>query len=262
MIPLSTFLADTNNGHSDFQIDHFITTRSGGTLYGCYHQACREISSRVSAIVDCLCSIEETEIRIRISDEKAEDHINADRRALATIKARRLQFNLKQLEHRLEELRNEFIRFYAQCVTLYQALGFDADRPSPERLAQLEEDRWEHHIRSQIAMELFTQGRPGRNTVEALQSMPPAMRRRIAEECLSSEDAQRQCIAWYLDYSPNVPEPISLTNGQRQELLSCCESLLSRRPSGTLSQTAALPSPPQNTASDFKSAIPVRSAAG
>jgi hypothetical protein len=261
MIPLATFLDDTNNGHSGFQIDHFITIRSGGTLYGCYHQACRELSSRVSALADCLSSIAETEIKLDRSDAKARSHPSPHRRDLAHVKSQRLRFTLGQLTHRLTELRNEFIRFYAQSAALYSALGFDRERPTPQRLAELEAERWEHHLRCQIAVELFTQGRPGRNTAEALQSLPASMRKRIGDDCLSSEEAQRRAIAWYFDYSPDIPAPLALSEIQQQELISCCESSLSPKRLPPSSPTAAKPSPPINTASDWKSATDARSGA-
>lgn len=261
MIPIATFLAETNNGHSDFQIDHFITIRSGGTLYGCYHQACRELSSRVGALADCLFSIAETEIKLRRAEERAESDSTPHRRELAQVKSQRLRFGLEQFRHRLTELRNELLRFYAQCAALYVALGFDREPPSAERLAQLEQQRWEHHIRCQIAVDLFTQGRPGRNTAEALQSLPAAMRKRLAADCLESEEAQRRCIAWYFEYSPDIPAPLALSRVQKQELIACCESSLSPWRLPNSSRTAAPPSPPVNTANVSKSAIPARCAA-
>jgi hypothetical protein len=229
MIPLTTFLADTNNGQSAFQIDHFITIRSGGTLYGCYHQACRELASRVSALADCLTSIEEAGTKIDHADFKAQNHPSRHLRDVARVKSQRLRFSVGQLT---------------------------------QRLAELDQERWEYHIRCQIAVELFTQGRPGRNTVGALRSMPAAMRKRIGEDCLSSDEAQRRCIACYFEYSPDTPAPLALSDGQQEELIARCESSLLPKRLRHSSPTDARPSPSINAASDWKSATAARSAAG
>src|SRR5579863_2272034 len=50
MIELSDLLTDHQEFHSDLQMDSFITARSGGTLYGCYKQALRELATRVRAL--------------------------------------------------------------------------------------------------------------------------------------------------------------------------------------------------------------------
>src|SRR5438445_2833578 len=50
MLPISELLADHQEFHSDLQMDAFITLRSGGTLYGCYKQALRELATRVRAL--------------------------------------------------------------------------------------------------------------------------------------------------------------------------------------------------------------------
>ena len=48
---ISELLVDHQEFHSDLQMESFITLRAGGTLYGCYKQALRELSTRKIAAI-------------------------------------------------------------------------------------------------------------------------------------------------------------------------------------------------------------------
>ena len=48
---IDDLLLDHQEFHSDLQMDSFITLRAGGTLYGCYKQALRELSTRKIAVI-------------------------------------------------------------------------------------------------------------------------------------------------------------------------------------------------------------------
>ena len=45
-VSLDDLFADHQGSHSNFQMDNFITIRSGGTAYGQYKQSLRELHKR------------------------------------------------------------------------------------------------------------------------------------------------------------------------------------------------------------------------
>lgn len=223
MFPLQTFLDDTQTAHCDLQIDRFITVRGGGTLFGCYHQACREISSRVVAVVEAETQLELTKIKRARFAIKARGCIDPLRRRFLRQKIKQARVGIIVARKQLSESRRELLRFYGLCCSLYVALGFDRERPSPERLNQLHEERWEHHARSAIASDVFIQGVPSKGTIELIQCLPPWMKKRIGEECLVPERRQR-LVSWWLEYDPCLPEPLAIPADEARRVLKCCVS--------------------------------------
>ena len=69
---LRELLDDHQTGHSEFQDDYLITWRHGGTIYGQYKQALRELYRRFRGLRELSCDREKLQIEIRQAEEKAQ----------------------------------------------------------------------------------------------------------------------------------------------------------------------------------------------
>lgn len=172
------FLRDYQPFHSEFQIKYLILARSGGTLYGCYKQALREIASRLSSLVHS-----RSQIRL--------EHISEDRKFAE---------NLDQV------ILNDSIRelgiFYAYARICKSKLG----ELTSEKISKLEADYWEHQLRVSIARDYLAVGSVTEKTIELLHVMPRDRRRSITNT-LSCPVARDELINWYLEYEVELPSP-------------------------------------------------------
>lgn len=198
MIPIEELLADHQLYHSEFQQDRFITIKSGGTPYGCYKQALRELSKRHQAIQELELQIEEAEIELDelrpliVQIEGKESASAEDRRLIVDHKRKSL--TLKNLDLTMRETQREYGRFLQQARGLKAHLG----EITPERRDELDREMWEYRVKSLLAVELFAYGRPSTSTIELLQCLPPGMRARILP-CLETPDTVKKLQADYLN---------------------------------------------------------------
>lgn len=199
---LTTLLADHQHFHSRFQIDWMITVRSGGTIYGCYKQACHELWCRWQALGD------------HYATQNAQND-PAKRFAADCV---------------IRDTEREFLRFYGQAVALRRSLGLADDQAMPDDLRErLDIEMWAHRIRSMAAMDFLTASRLQRPTVELLQCFPVDMRRELLAEITNPERHQK-LVDWWLSHDPGLPEPLAIPETQARELLSCASRHLSERP--------------------------------
>lgn len=246
MISLNALLSLHNSSMTDFQMDRFVTVRSGGTPYGCLFQALRELHKRLRGIRSDYIERLKLEIKLQRATQVASG--DGHKSELARIKACELSFAIEYCERRTKTDQREFLRFYAQAAALYTHLGFDRCPPTAETLARLEEERWEHHALCQVA-ESHINGSPPGNVVSMVQSMPADLRFRVLRRCFgeASDHAGRKrhldaLANWYLTYVPDVPEPLALSEDEAREVLLCCELSVSLKRLSTLSPMAAQPS--------------------
>ena len=193
MIPVEELLADHQLYHSEFQQDRFITIKSGGTPYGCYRQALREIQKRYSAVQELELQIEEARIDLEEMPE------NGDRRN--SIQKRRKTLQIEGLELTLNETRRELNRFHEQAAGLKSHIGELTDA----RRAELDREFWEHRIRSMMAVECHVYGRPGTSTIELLQCIPKDMQVRLLAHLESPEAIRRLTVDYFSDRADLTP---------------------------------------------------------
>lgn len=201
-MPVDDLLADHHYLHWSTQLDHFITVRAGGTPYGMYKQALRELDKRERGLNGMyadrdrlLVDIAELEERLGgkrglegergggLEDEYASPCASPplppssfDRRRWA-IDLRQKRFGLSVCERSIRDHERERDRFVEQALHLRQILGIDAERPlTPERRTELDREMWVFLLQRDAAMELITRGAIEKNTLCLIMSLPPPVR--------------------------------------------------------------------------------------
>jgi hypothetical protein len=212
---LQTILADHRHFHSSWQIDHAITAKAGGTVYGCYRQAVRELHKRWRG----LRGLYSERVKLLEECESATGLQRCETRLQAV-----------EADHVIADTEREFLRFWGQAVACRRALGLEDAEPMPEELRErLECEFWEHQIRAMAAVDFITTGRLSRNTVEILAATKGDQRRRLVAAILNPQ-AHDTLIQWYLGHEPELPEPVEMLASSPREAIECVSRILSEHP--------------------------------
>lgn len=201
MEQLQELLSDHQMFHSDLQMDHFITIRAGGTPYGQYKQALRELSKRYKAVKfielerrTILLDLEEAETSARwFHDKRKKERLN--------LKIAGLRMKIEDMENTLADAEREFKRFYAQAVALKQIVG----PLTAEARAKLDAEMWEHHIKKMAAVDFMSKGRVSPNVLTLAQSLPVDMQKKLRDEIFGSED-KTELLDWFWAHNVALPE--------------------------------------------------------
>jgi hypothetical protein len=220
MIPLSELLADHQEFHSDLQMDRFITLRSGGTLYGCYKQALRELEARTTALIQRYESRRLLEIDIEeLSASEAVDpwQLRRDEVRLRTKRAM-----LSKCARLIEDTEREFWRFYCQANAIRDALAdrgvaFPLDSRTRDRL---DHEMWEHRLKCMAAVDLLTSGRLSSSTIEFLQTVSLDVRDRLSA-LIFDEKRREDLFRWYMTCDPTLPPPSRIEFADVRKLIEC-----------------------------------------
>lgn len=174
---IEQFLADYQQGHSNFQMAHFITGKSGTNVFGWYKQCLWELVKRWQSLRSAYVDLEILEAEIEGTEglERKQKEI--------------------QREHTLLGLRDterEFSHFYQQAEWLKPQY----DKLSREELLQQEREHWVNHVKREIALDYVTDGRASRRTNELLFSLPADIREAVSDfvpmEWLNKEQPRLQ----------------------------------------------------------------------
>ena len=212
---LNTILGDHRHFHSSWQIDHAITAKAGGTLYGCYRQAVRELHKRWRGLRGLY-----SERAKLLEDCEASTGLQRCENRLQAVEA----------EHVIGDTEREFLRFWGQAVACRRALGLDDADPMPEDLRErLDSEFWEHQIRAMAAIDFITTGRLSRNTVEILAATKGDQRKRLVSAILNPQ-AHDTLIQWYLGHEPELPEPVEMLASSPREAIECVSRILLEQP--------------------------------
>jgi hypothetical protein len=217
MIPLTDLFADHQEFHSDLQMDSFITLRSGGTLYGCYKQALRELTVRKLALIHRYANRDRVALEIEEAQQPCDDLIMARRKK---IDAWEKSLMLAECDRVIDDTEREFIRFYQQATAIREALAAQGVRFPLETGTRyrLDCEMWEHQLKCMAAIDFLTCDRLQKNTAELLQSVSPVMRMRIAENF----NDRGKLIDWYFSQEAPMPEAqIEACNVRK--LMGCSE---------------------------------------
>jgi hypothetical protein len=187
---LDDLLKDHRLYHSEFQQDYFITTRSGGTVYGQYKQALREVYKRFRGLKGLyherdMAKVDLEELIFKAKNEA--DIFEAKRNKLNITKS---ELDLIEMEKNIEDTEREFKRFYEQCVSLKQKLPELTD----EVRRKLDKEMWLHKLKEICAVDFLSSGRLKNTTIELIGSIPIEDRKVLIDETIRN---QAKLIEWY-----------------------------------------------------------------
>ena len=216
MYKLGDLLAHYQMFHSEFQQDNFITKRAGGTLYGQYKQALRELYGRIGGLRSDYYQYEKLLIEIEELKAKIAAFDKPFKRKKYKFKIAKMQLQLKQKimrveeEHRtIVETEREFKRFYSQAVHLRELLEEKYGELTSDVINRLDEDMWLFKTKEAIAIDLVSHGRLLNTTYEMLISLPDPMKKKVFKEMKEGD-----LLAWYEnvdnDYFKNGFEQLSI----------------------------------------------------
>jgi len=219
MNALSDLLFDHQEFHSDLQMNSFITIRSGGTLYGCYKQALRELVTRRTALVQRYA---QRDLLLIDLDELAMGSAGSIQARRNEVYAREKRLMMDECQRVIADTEREFIRFYEQAVSIRDMLRvrgveFPLDAVTRNRL---DCEMWEHQLKCMAAVDFMTSGRLGPQTVALLQSCPGEMRRRVARDVLPLEQ-HPALIDWYLTYEVPVSDQVRIQRSDVRKFIEC-----------------------------------------
>lgn len=189
MYSLQELLQDYQMFHSKFQQDNFITKRAGGTLYGQYKQALRELAGRVKGLRSLRYDYDM--LRIEIDELTYKLHKLETRRwrrkpsykiDKIRLRIRHKQSKLDETGRTIVETERELRRFYAQAVTIRQALEREYGTLTDEVKAKLDEDLWLYKAKEMAAVDLISQGRLRNTTYEMIAALPSHLKQSIVKD--------------------------------------------------------------------------------
>lgn len=190
-------------------MDYFITSREGGTLYGCYHQALRELHNLVGAACAALESLELLAVDIR----ELENRESPRCQILAKHKRRRAE----RIRHEYETCtRGELRRFYGQVLAIRNALSeqgvtFPIDSETMDRL---DREMWVHTLLCELTFQMNSpQGGPQAHTLKLIQALPDDMRKEVLSHIMRTDSAAH-LLNWAMSYQCQLPEPVDIPDEQ------------------------------------------------
>ena len=191
---LELLLEDNRRGHSDFQLDRFITMRSGAyTPWGMYLQAVRELETRWDNVRGTYLFLEEEALRIELLRASVPffplTRKQRIRRRIAQLAVEQAELGLEGRKQNLPDLEREMLRFFAQADALRDHLPDDLTYAVK---ARLDEDLWYTKIKATLAADFIRTGCPGVGFYEFLPSLP----RRIREQLMVDEKNPGATVEW------------------------------------------------------------------
>jgi len=186
---LKELLDDHQTGHSELQDDYFITIKAGGTIYGQYKQALRELYRRVRGLRELSCDYEKLKIEIEqkkfIANQK-----RSFTASLAMVEQKRKTMQLEEAERAIKDTKREAIRFYQQACQLKSKLG----KITPEKRLKLDREMWLHKAREMAALDLLANGRITGGSLEMICSLPFDLKHQVIKEM---KEGQKKLVGWY-----------------------------------------------------------------
>ena len=202
MTQLKNLLDDHQTGMSQFQDDYFVTTRAGGTLYGQYKQALRELYKRFRGLRELTCSQERLVIDIEELKEKIDESISFElKRAKVDYKEKIML--MEESQRVIKDTEREFNRFYQQACYFKEQIGDLTD----EKRNKLDQEMWIFKVKEMAMIDWYTTGFLRNSTYEFLNSLPISIRKKVALEL----NDQKKLKVWYETRKEIIPENLNNT---------------------------------------------------
>ena len=169
-------LEDHEVGNSNFQDCHLVTLRVGGTIYGMYKQALRELYRRVRGVRE----LESDRALLIIDTQEHEQALVAMEPGFARqrteIELRRTALRREECERAIADTYRELAVFYAQAQGLKEQVGV----LTAERRWNYERELWEYRVREMAALDIGSgQRHLSPQTIEHLNALPKEDREKI-----------------------------------------------------------------------------------
>jgi hypothetical protein len=188
---LKELLNDHQLYHSEFQQDYSITTKAGGTLYGQYKQALRELYKRTRGLRESYCDREKLIVEIEEMEYKSR-HGNKFEKQYAKIEHRRKVMLMEECDRVIEDTEREFKRFYQQASYLKEQIGELTD----EKRNKLDKEMWIFKVKEMAVIDYMTIGRLSPGTYDMINSFPGKDRKILLEEIRGNENINK-LVYWY-----------------------------------------------------------------
>lgn len=202
---LLELLKDHQTGHTEFQDDYFITRRSGGSLYGQYVQALRELYKRFRGLRQLYANSERLNVDIEELEWKLKEECYENK-----FEKRRMEIDLSEKKLSVEEAtrakkdtEREFKRFYQQASWLKNQIGEIDDK----RRQELDRESWMYWIREKAALDLMTNRALSEGAIQMIHSAPSDMRNKILNEIKNGK-----VIEWFQNQNDKIELPVDLPN--------------------------------------------------
>lgn len=249
--------ADHHYLHWTTQLDHFITVRAGGTPYGMYKQAQRELDKRVRGLTQLHASRQRLQIDIEELEYCIKNKVvfrNGRETSASRFDVRRMAVDLEERQKSAPHNERLFLdherereRFQQQSEHLAKHLDITPENPlTPERRTILDREMWLFLLRREAASEIITSGRIAKNTLAMIMSLPTRERNPILAlirgqiaHYRDGGEGEGPLLDWFFQQ-----QPLRLL-GEVE-----CESLPSPRPLPSLSNTESASASP-NIESDL-----------
>jgi len=195
MLSLQELFEDHQMYHSEFQQDYFITSKSGGTPYGMYKQALRELHKRYRGLKGLYAEKELLQVDIdELAVKKTCDQFDQRRNK---IKHTQKIMSMEEMDKNISETEREFKRFYQQAVVLKEQIG----ELTEVKRRKLDEEMWLYKFKERIAIDFLSLGRVQHNTLENIMCLPMERRRKLLY--FVREEHQEELILWYENKQAN-----------------------------------------------------------
>jgi len=197
MLSLQELFEDHQMYHSEFQQDYFITSKSGGTPYGMYKQALRELHKRYRGLKGLYA--EKELLQVDIDELEADDSIEFEARRQKIKHAQKIM-HMEELDLNISETEREFKRFYQQAVVLKEQIG----ELTEVKRKKLDIEMWTYKLKEQIAIDFICMGRIQHNTLENIMCLPITQRKTLLY--FVRNDNHEELIEWYESRNQSYPE--------------------------------------------------------
>lgn len=193
---IQNLLKDHSPGHDEIQIDSFMVIQNGGTIWGCYKQALRELATRVKSLRTLWIRSERMNCKVLETSDYL-DRLEAE-------------VELADLYENLTSLKKEAARIYLIADSLKSKIG----DLTPEKVRELDEELWEHKIKSFIAQDLIDTGKISPKTREIVRALQAGLKERILAACHDSQ----ALVDWYTDYEVEFPQIATIPDSVLKEI--------------------------------------------
>lgn len=176
---LKQLLNDHQTGMSDFQDDYLVTARAGGTTYGQYKQALRELYRRFRGLRELIYGDngrKSLDLKIKKLLRKLQDNgLDDIEKEEIELKLKHRYLMIEESERAIYDTHREFTRFYQQAELLKEKIG----ELTPIRRRELEIEMWIYRIKEMAALDFLQFGRLQKRTIEFISVLPKDKRQDI-----------------------------------------------------------------------------------